>query len=48
MKKYETAKIELISFETNEDILTTSNTGFFIDENGAIDGELDYVNEVLR
>ena len=42
MKKYENAKIEFVSLSVKEDILTTSNTGFFIDENGAIDGELDY------
>lgn len=48
MKKYENAKIEFISFETNEDILSTSGIGFFVDENGAIDGELDYANEVSR
>ncbi|MBQ8848771.1 MAG: hypothetical protein IJ011_00380 [Clostridia bacterium] len=46
MKKYENAKVELISFETNEDILTTSNIGPVLYDNGAIDGELDYANEV--
>ena len=43
MKKYDAAKIELISFVTEEDILTGS--GYFIDEDGAIDAELDFVNK---
>lgn len=43
MKKYENAKIEFVSFGVKEDILTGS--GYWIDEDGAIDAELDFVNK---
>ena len=43
MKKYENAKIELISLETN-DVILASNIGPVVYDNGAIDGELDYAN----
>lgn len=42
MKKYENAKIEFVSLSAKEDILSSSGISFFIDENGAIDGELDF------
>ena len=44
MKKYENVKIEFVSLNVKEDILSSSGISFFIDENGAIDGELDYAN----
>ena len=43
MKKYEKAKITLVSLST-KDVITTSG-GFVLFDNGAIDGELDYANE---
>ena len=44
MKKYENVKIEIVPLSIKEDILSSSGTSFFIDENGAIDGEMDYAN----
>ncbi|MBQ8331925.1 MAG: hypothetical protein IJX94_05460 [Clostridia bacterium] len=45
MKKYETAKIEFISLRTKEDILVSSLTGPIIYDDGAIDGEMDLVDD---
>ncbi len=44
MKYFENAEMEIISFNV-ADVITTSGVGDFkVDENGAIDSELDFVN----
>ena len=49
MKKYENVKIELISFGTSDIILMSQyESGPIVYAGGAIDGELDYANEVSR
>lgn len=43
MKKYEQIKIAIITLNPMEDVLTTSGARYVINDDGSIDGEMDFV-----
>lgn len=44
MKYFVSAKLEVISFAV-QDVITTSN--YKVDDNGGIDGEVDFIDDLL-